>query len=350
MFTTSIAGRTWHFRNAMGRSTPEHNGTTGGYASPVDVAVAGDDLLFVLSRGHGVETKGYNTDIYRRIGKTTIDEHHFGDFARNEFTWPTGIAVAGDGNVYCTDEYENAVLVFPDRVQLYPEFDPNGETIARWGEKGSKPGQIDGPAGIKFDADDNMLMVDGRNDRVQKFTKDGAYLMGWGGSGTDEGRFNSPWGICIDHSGDVYVADWGNDRVQKFSPDGGYLMSFDGSDVDGGALRHPSAVGVDSEGDVYVCDWGNKRVQVFEPDGTVLASLYGDANRLSKAGEYVLDRNGGINRQAFEKDPDAWSELTRFVQPVGLAVDSEDRIIVTDLCGRLQVYAKDNGWVDPIPA
>ena len=174
MITTSVAGRTWHFSHALGRNTAEHNGQTGGYGYPVDVAIAPDGFLFVLSKGWGKEVEGYHTDIYRRIGKTTVSENHVGDFARHEFTSPAGIAVSRDGNVYATDEHENEVLVFPpDRIQPFPQFDPSGETINRWGKTGSAPGYLNAPSGIKFDSSDNLIISDSGNDRIQKFTKNG---------------------------------------------------------------------------------------------------------------------------------------------------------------------------------
>ena len=55
MITTTAAGRTWHYSHNLGRQTAEHNqsrfGRTGGYGFPVDVAAAGNDILFVISRG-----------------------------------------------------------------------------------------------------------------------------------------------------------------------------------------------------------------------------------------------------------------------------------------------------------
>ena len=95
MITTTAAGRTWHYSHNLGRQTAEHNqskfGRTGGYCYPMDVAYAGNDILFVISRGWGnpkFAIRDY--DAYLRISKTTIDEDHIGDFARGGFTWPVG--------------------------------------------------------------------------------------------------------------------------------------------------------------------------------------------------------------------------------------------------------------------
>ena len=51
----------------------------------------------------------------------------------------------------------------------------DGEFIGSWGEEGDGDGQIKGPAGIAFDADQNMYVVDSLNHRVQKFSLDGKY-------------------------------------------------------------------------------------------------------------------------------------------------------------------------------
>ena len=151
--------------------------------------------------------------------------------------------------------------------------------------------------------------------------------------------------LCLDGDENMYVADWGNDRAQKFTADGRFLTSFGGSSEDGGGLDHPAGVAVDSGGDVYVTDWGNRRVVVFEPNGEVITALYGDALELNKAGEYVLRRDKGTV-EAYRQVNDK-SHIGRFLRPIGIAIDREDRVIVTDTAGRLQVYAKESGYVEP---
>ena len=345
MKTTHVAGRTWHYSHCLGRHTAEHNSRTGGYSYPMDVACTDDDILFVISRGCGDKDQGQGEiDGYCRVGKTTLDEDHIGDFARGGFVWPTSIDVSRDGNVYVSDEYRNNITIFDDEVVAYPTYDLEGEPQGHWGEPGSAEGQLDGPSGIEFDSDDNLFVVDSRNNRVQQFTKDGGFLSMWGTKGSGPGEFDRPWGITIDAAGDVYVADWGNHRVQKFAPDGAHLMSFgdEGSD----ALKNPSGVAVDSDGDVYVTDWGNRRVQIFEPNGDAITALYGDATELSKAGVYNLNRDPESPKRLAASEG-IMDRLARFGRPLGLAVDDKDRLIVTDGRGRLLVYAKDRDYVPP---
>ena len=110
--------------------------------------------------------------------------------ARREFTWPAGIAVSADGNVFCSDEHDNFVAAFPPDGPFtpYPDFNPDGEHMFKWGEPGADSGQLNGPSGLAFDQSDDLLVVDSRNDRVQKFTKEGRYLAGWGSTRRQRGR------------------------------------------------------------------------------------------------------------------------------------------------------------------
>ena len=322
MLTTTAAGRTWNFSHAIGRNVIAGNGFT----QPIAVAAAPVGILYVVSV-HEI----------KRIGKLTIDEEFIGEFGHGEFTWPTGLAVASDENVYLSDEYENFIAI----------FNPDGELLGKWGEGGSLEGQLGGPAGLAFDSDDNLYVVDGGNNRVQKFTKDGRYLSGWGRPGSGEGEFDHPWGITVDQNGDVYVADWGNNRIQKFSPDGALLMSLGSSDESEElSLDHPANVAVDSQMDIYVTDWGNKRVQIYDPEGEVITSLYGDAHEFSQWAKLAVEANPDAVK-GYRRLKDT-TPIARFQRPTGIAVDEQDRIIVTDSNrGRLQVYTKEKDYLDP---
>ncbi len=331
MLTTTVAGRTWSFSNAIGRNAAAGNGFT----QPWSVAAGADGVLYVLSRGQ--EGAGGVVAENKRIGKLTMDQQFIGDFARRELTWPASMALDSEGNLYCSDEYENIVAIYNE----------DGERIGQWGETGAAEGQLDGPSGLAFDRKDNLYVVDARNSRVQKFTRDGEFLSAFGTAGSDAGQFDRPWGASLDADGNVYVADWGNSRVQKFSPAGHHLLTFGGANTDdGGDLDHPADVAVDSEGDVYVTDWGNKRVQIYEPNGSVITALYGDAVEFSAWAAEVINANPDAQR-AYRRVKDRTS-LGLFERPVGIVIDDQDRIIVTDSTrGRLQVYAKDKDYLDP---
>ena len=350
MKTTVSAGRAWHYKYSIGRQTAEHNeskfGRTGGSCSPMDIAVLGE-CIFILSRGFGYTTNGYYGDLGNRIGKTTFDEEHLGDFARYGFTWPNSLAISAEGNVFCSDEYENKIYAFgPDQIITFPEANPNGESIFKWGSSGSNPGELNGPTGLAFDKENNLYVVDSKNNRIQLFSSTGDFIRQWGNKGNGPGEFNNPWGLTLDYEGNVYVADWGNNRVQKFDSNDNYLSSFGYSEEREVCLNRPAHVAIDNEGDVYVTDWGNKRVQIYEPDGEIMASLYGDADDYSKAGLYVLNRDPESIKKV-EQNPDPMQYLATFGRPTGIAITKNNRIVIADTRCRLQIYQKDNEYSEP---
>ena len=300
-----------------------------GFRNPVDVALGPDGLLYVLS--HAAE----NTPGSKRVAKCTIDEEHFlsefGTFGSEDgqFTWPNSLEVDRDGNVYVTDEWLHRISV----------FDADGNFQYRWGAEGSGEGQWNRPAGVTFDAEDNLLVTDSLNHRIQRYTKDGRFLGQWCGPGTGAGQLNIPWGITTDGQGNMYVADWRNDRIQKLDSAGNCLMVLGATGAGDGEFNRPSGVAVDQEGYIYVVDWGNDRVQVFDPEGSFVTKFLGDAG-MSKWGEERLSSNPenmlGQRQLAGSLDPEK-----RFVQPVAIEVDRQNRIIVVDSARhRLQIYQK----------
>jgi DNA-binding beta-propeller fold protein YncE len=193
---------------------------------------------------------------------------------------------------------------------------------------------------MKFDADDNLYIVDSGNNRIQKFTKDGQFLAKWGSAGSGDGEFNMPWGIDLDAQGDVYIADWRNDRIQKFSPDGQFLMAFGASGSGEGEFNRPSGVAVDRDGAIYVADWLNDRLQVFDADGVFVEARTGDAT-ISQWAKAKLDANAEMweERQrayGIEREKHFWG-------PTGVTVDDENRVFVCESArNRIQVYRKQS--------
>ena len=325
MQTKTVAGRTWHFSHPIGSLA----GRGRGFWHPTSVVADDDGVIYVLNSGDRAGAS---------ISKVTIDEEFVGEIGEDCFTWPEGLAVDGDGNIYCADGFNNFVAV----------FGPDGEQLAKWGEAGAEEGQFTGPSGLAFDSDENLWMVDRQNGRVQKFTKDGQFLSAWGEPGDDDGQFDRPWGIAIDDNDDVYVADWGNDRVQKFTPNGEFLTRFGSTFDDGGQLSRPSDVAVDSEGDVYVTDWGNDRVQIYYPDGDIIAGLYGDAQEYSQWAREFMDSNPDYQKAIKRVDSNELVTLGHFRRPGGIAIDNQDRIVITDgIRCRLQIYVKDKDYLEP---
>jgi len=337
---TVAAGRAWLYSHNIGR-----NAVAGmGFSLPVGVACADDGVLYVTNRGSEQNPGGI------RLSKLTVDQEFIGEFGRTGLAYGsdgsgegplfkvmTGVAVDKDGNVYATDEWFCKVV----------KFDSEGELLCQWGEKGDDDGQLSGSGGICFDANDDVWIVNSFNSKIQKFTKDGTYITGFGVKGSGDGEMEMPYGISIDDHGDIYVADWGNDRCLKFDPEGNYLMSFgDGSGP--GSLEKPTGVCIDGDGDVYAVDWMHERVVIYDENSTALSYLYGDALEISNWGQMSIDANPDMVK-ARRRVQGLGEQQRKFRMPTGCAFDRvNNRLVVCDTQrGRLQIYHKDNAYLDP---
>ena len=335
----------WHYEKTIGGATQN------GYSMPTDMALRSDGMMAVVNRSGGVQDHvSLNTyDEEERLGE-------FGEYGTEpgQMARPTCVAFDRDGLVYVADELTNRVTVFtvdptevaandgpPVILRRGMEVVQAGKHVSHWGTSGSGDGELNGPASMVFDDEDNLYVTDSRNSRVQKFTKDGRFLAKWGSFGAGEGELDLPWGITIDPEGNVFVADWRNDRVQKFTPDGEFLASYGSSGTEYGQFDRPTSVAVDRDGDIYVADWRNNRVQVIGRDGRFVEVFYGDAAMSKWALEQLANPVAVdmVKMQFLSEDVHADKY---FEGPVSLHVDhDEGRLFVVDNQRfRVQVYQK----------
>ncbi|MBV8863416.1 MAG: NHL repeat-containing protein, partial [Mycobacterium sp.] len=282
-----------------------------GFSYPVDVALDGNDLVYVLNRSCAWKDKN------PRITVTSLDEEIFreiGSFGHEPgcFLTPTALATDQYGRIYVADEDLHQISV----------FEPDGTFLTRWGTHGSGLGELNRPSGLRFDNDGCLWITDSQNARVQRFTADGAPLGVVGSFGTRPGRLNMPWGVAVGPDGDIWVADWRNDRVQRFDPQG-ELRGVYGQRL----LSRPSGVAVDEVGTVYVSDWGHDCVQLFDDQGHHLATLAGDA-ALSRWAQAYLDMYESV--QKLRREANRYDEERRFFRPAGLVIGPEGQLLVAD--------------------
>jgi len=166
-----------------------------------------------------------------------------------------------------------------DDIHPVLQFDAEGNLLQSFGA-----GMFTWPHGIHVDADGNVWITDARGDdnrghQIIKFDANGKELMrlgkaGIAGAGNDE--FNQPSDVLVAPNGDIFVADGhgsqGNNRIVKFASDGTFIKTWGTTGAEAGEFRDPHALAMDSKGRLFVGDRGNNRIQIFDQDGTWIAS------------------------------------------------------------------------------
>ncbi|RZC32062.1 NHL domain containing protein [Asbolus verrucosus] len=99
----------------------------------------------------------------------------------------------------------------------------------------------------------------------------------FGLKGNGSGQFNSPHGVCLGFDEDIIVADSSNHRIQIFDKTGCFKKEFGISGRHEGCLWHPRKVAcLPFQRRFVVCDRGyeRSRMQIFSEDGKFVKKIY----------------------------------------------------------------------------
>lgn len=233
------------------------------------------------------------------IGMGEYVYEYRGDWAHlpagHTFQGPSAVAVDSRDRVYVFQRRGPPVLV----------FDREGGLLDSWDR--SKAGLEDAHH-IYIGPDDGVYLADRDAHQILKYTPDGNLVMALGTrhQAALQAPFNHPSDIAVSPSGEIYVSDgYGNSCVHRFTADGEHIATFGTPGSGRGQFRVPHSIRVSKDGRVYVCDRENDRVQVFSPDG-----------------EYL----------------DQWTD---FKSPMGIHIDADQTVYVTDQVPRLSILNLD---------
>ncbi|HEY6167113.1 MAG TPA: hypothetical protein VI454_03675, partial [Verrucomicrobiae bacterium] len=206
-----------------------NNGTGGAaqFKTPRGVAVDALSNVYVAdSFNHLIRKITPAGSVSTLAGTAGISGTNDGTGSAARFSFPSGVAVDGAGNVYVSD-YGNhtirkitpagVVSTFAGLAQVQGNVDATGN-VARFSN----------PNGVAVDASTNLYVADNGNNTIRKVTPTAVVstIAGrMGGPGTNDGagstaRFSGPNKVAIDSSNYVYVADEQNNTIRKISPSG----------------------------------------------------------------------------------------------------------------------------------
>ena len=257
---------------------------------------------------------------------------------------PRNLALGPDGNLYVLDSGNHRVVVFNNA----------GQILNNWGSQGSAPGQFNEPWGVAVD-EEFVYVADTWNHRIQKFTLDGEYVttIGQSGSIADMGQesggyFFGPRSVLLLPDNQILVTDTGNHRLQLFDRDGNLIRVIGQQGVNPGQFNEPVGLASDSLNQIYLADTWNARIQRFTPNllpdiNWEIDGWEGDSTEnkpylaVDSAGRvYATDPENfrvlifDANGQYLARFGQAGSGIDSFGLPNGIAIDDDDNVYIAD--------------------
>jgi DNA-binding beta-propeller fold protein YncE len=255
----------------------------GPLAHPLALALDAQGQLYVVEQGKK------QISIFDQAGNRLRSITH-PDIVR-----PSGIAIDRTrARIYVSDTGKMGREGKPPRGHDIKIFNMEGELIDTIGKGfGDAPGQFRFPTYLTLDASGNVYVTDTLNSRVQVFDPDGNYVKKFGERGNAWGMFDKPKGVAFDSFGNVYVTDSGWSNVQIFNQQGQVLLFFGGRGQIPGMLKNPTAITIDANNNIYVADFVNHRINIYRLVNTTAEDSFTVPPAKSEARDEATPKQAG---------------------------------------------------------
>ncbi|XP_019634455.1 PREDICTED: E3 ubiquitin-protein ligase TRIM71-like [Branchiostoma belcheri] len=239
----------------------------------------------------GKHTLGVCMGGRKDLGSLTVDVvsnnpvMRLGEFGsqQGQFNGPKDVAVRGD-RLYVADTSNKRVQKFSPSGELLHKF-PLGKYCTL-------------PYGLAVQRDGRVVVADPQKHSIFLFEADGTLVKQVGGwvQGQGEGQFDQPWFVCVDKEDNIIVADTNNDRVQVFDKALTYKHKFGQHGKQPQEIWEPMGVSADSRGNIVLANtsFELKKLQVFRPDGTWVSTISSDGDKLSSPRGVAVTEDGHV--------------------------------------------------------
>jgi len=239
-------------------------GRTWGSTAGIDIDPDGKSV-WAIDRCGANSCAGSNLPVVHKLDSSGKILRSFG---AGIFTFPHGLHVDREGNVWVTD----GRAATPQELEKFPgekgkghtvvKFSPEGKvllTLGKPGMAGNPPDMLNEPNDVVTAPNGDIFVGDGHSGqganatpdtvaRIVKFDKNGKFIKTWGKFGSGPGEFRTPHALVFDSRGRLFVADRGNVRIQIFDQEGKFLAEWKQfSRVSGMYIRNDTLYAIDSE-------------------------------------------------------------------------------------------------------
>ena len=267
--------------------TADGNGSAARFTYPEGVVVHPNGNIYVTDRGNQTLRQVTPAGVVTTLaGSPGLSGTADGTGSAARFFNPRRVAVDGAGDLWISDGSQTLRKV------------TTGGTVTTMAGAASAYGWVDGPAasarfnglvGLAFVPSGRLAIADEFNHAVRLLdltqglsTFAGAPPQAGNTDGSaTSARFSGPQGVTMDGNGNAYVADPGNNSIRKITP-AGQTTTLAGTT----GLAAPTGLALDAAGNLFVTDMTNHTLLQITPAGVMstFAGLAGSAGSTDGTG------------------------------------------------------------------
>jgi len=258
----------------------------------------------------------------------------FGEFGilEGQFTEPSGVAVNAQNDIIVADTNNH-------RIQI---FDKEGRFKFQFGEVGKRDGQLLYPNRVAVVKTSGDIIVTERSPthQIQIYNQYGQFVRKFGAN-----ILQHPRGVCVDNKGRIVVVECKVMRVIIFDQFGNVLNKFGCSKH----LEFPNGVVVNDRQEIFISDNRAHCVKVFDYEGNFLRQIGGEGITnypigvgINGAGEITIaDNHNNFNLSVFSQDGQLLSALeskVKHAQCFDVALMDDGSVVLASKDYRLYIY------------
>uniref|UniRef100_A0A915AKF5 RING-type E3 ubiquitin transferase n=1 Tax=Parascaris univalens TaxID=6257 RepID=A0A915AKF5_PARUN len=227
----------------------------------------------------------------------------------------------------------------------------------KFGEFGVMEGQFTEPSGVAVNAQNDIVVADTNNHRIQVFDKEGRFKFQFGECGKRDGQLLYPNRVAVNRvTGDFIVTERSpTHQIQIYNQYGQFLRKF-GANI----LQHPRGVCVDSKGRIIVIECKVMRVIIFDMFGNILQKFscsryleFPNGVCTNDKQEILISDNRAHCIKVFNYDGQFARQIggegiTNY--PIGVGINSAGEVVVADNHNNfnLTVFSQDGAMLSAL--
>ena len=172
-----------------------------------------------------------------------------------QFQYPNGISFLNDNEVLIAD-FGNCRI---QRLNIQ-----TGTVVKSFGKFGKGKGELSNPIDVTVNDEGSIVVTERGNNRIQVMSKEGESIFTFGDKGPE--KLLWPY-CCIPYKNMFLVTDAGHHCIKAFDQSGTFLYKFGKEGYQDGKFQTLYDLLVDSSNILLLCDFGNNQVQQFSLDG-----------------------------------------------------------------------------------